>query len=303
MSGMHLDLSNKTDRKYREQVNDRLQSLRPNIESEKKEANIILEKVRNDLYVKGLPFTSAEYKMNGSMEKDTMVSSRKEIDIVISIPQNLYGFPTSENTILHMKEQIALFYNITIFNEKHKNVPVEIHQFTVDLLPTFNIDINDFLLLSKDQIYIFKAHVSLYHVDFVHSRGKKFQDFCRLIKYWAHGPTHKENQEKYTSSFFLELMAADIFERGVKPNWRLIQLFEAFLRRTKNILRKRKGRAKFFGFNDYYKANDYRKSSLDKLLVLDPVDPDDNVALKSPQNENLLKLVERARETLKQDFY
>jgi len=134
--------------------------------------------------------------------------------------------------------------------------------------------------------------MSLKHVEFVQTRGQKFQELCRLVKYWTNGPEYIKDRYPYSSSWFIELVAASSFKHD--DNWNLVQHFEAFLRRLINLRKRRL----YIAFDDFYNRAKYKQKWLNQITVLDPTDPDDNLATRGYQKDGLIHLVDRAKETL-----
>ena len=294
---MHLDLSRKAGSSYSSLINNRLITLRPDPIGDKQRANQVRQAITKELQQFGTPYNQAQFKLAGSLNKDTMLTSRREIDVIVSLPVNLSNYPPNESSRQTLLDEIADFYKVEPpSNPDNLNVIIFKSGYKVDLLPSFEINVNSFLQLPFRQKQPYRGYISLEHVSFIQNRGQKFQEFCRFVKYWAHGPS-EQDREKNSSSFFLELVAAEIHDRN--PNWKMLQLTEAFFRRMKNLLRKRKGRCKFIGFNDYYSWINYRQNWINDLAVLDPVNPEDNIYKKNPQNEHIGNLVTRARESLK----
>ncbi|MHA1755929.1 MAG: hypothetical protein ACTSVV_04100, partial [Promethearchaeota archaeon] len=166
----------------------------------------------------------------------------------------------------------------------------------IDLLPAFKISINNFLKKTIEEKVIYKPHMSIYHIKFVNDRGQKFQEFCRLAKYFVNGPENTNKKVRLTSSFFVELIAAIVFDYNIehKENWNLVQLYEAFLIRVKNLKLKRR----YIAFSDFFTINDFKDNWNERLSVIDPVDPDDNIVNKNPQKLKLNELIEKSKDAL-----
>jgi len=273
-------------------LNDRLTTLRPDPTGEITAAGKVMDEIKKELQQK-TPFDYAEIKMVGSLKKNTMVTSRKEFDLVICLPQNLKNYPPKETTRKELQSKIAKFYGVEEPKNNQQNVIIKKVGWKIDLLPTFKIDINDFLAKNKAEKGVFKPYMSLLHLDFVSSRGQKYQELCRLAKFWTNGPEYIKDRHPYSSSWFIELIAAAVFDFS-KGKWNLLELLEFFFRRVKNMKKK-----KFYmAFSDYYDKNKYRKKWEGKLTVLEPTDPYDNLANRGAQKENLGELVKRAKNTL-----
>ncbi|MGC9777812.1 MAG: nucleotidyltransferase domain-containing protein [Candidatus Heimdallarchaeota archaeon] len=274
-------------------ISERLKKLRPNPKEEIATAGKIMDKIVKKLQAVR-PFNLAEIRMVGSLRKNTMVSSRKELDVVVSLPANqITNYPPKEETRTKLKRQIARIFKVEEPDEYHQNVRIEESGWKLDILPTFKISVENFIKKTKKEKGVYKPHMSLYHVKFIEKRGQKFQEFCRLAKYWTNGPEYKIEKQRYTSSFFIELIAAAVFD-DANSKWNLVNLFEAFLIRVKNL----KSKKRYIAFSDFYNKNEFKKNWVDKLSVIDPADPDDNIAKKNPQNKKLNELIKRSLDTL-----
>jgi len=164
----------------------------------------------------------------------------------------------------------------------------------VDILTTFAISIEDFLKKTEKEKQVYKPQMSLLHIDFVRERGQKYQEFCRLAKYWTNGPEYMKDRYPYASSWFIELITASVFD-VCESNLNLVQLFDCFLRRVRNM----KSKKTYMAFSDYYKKEQYREKWKGKLAVIEPTNPNDNLAERGHQVENMTELVKRAKDTLK----
>ncbi len=136
--------------------------------------------------------------------------------------------------------------------------------------------------------------MSILHVEFVSKRKQKFQELCRLAKYWTNGPEYMKNRFPYTSSWFIELIAANIFDIP-KQNWNLIELFECFLKRVRHMRMDNS----YIAFSDFYDKERYRAKWKNRFVVIDPTDPEDNLAERGYQYDNMDLLIKRASDTLK----
>lgn len=274
-------------------ISERLKKLRPNPNEEIASAGKIMDKIVKKLQsVK--PFNLAEIKMVGSLRKNTMVALKKELDIVVSLPPNqITNYSPTEETRTKLKYQIAKIFDVIEPDVSHQNVIIKESGWKIDILPTYKISVENFIKKTKREKSVYKPHMLLYHVEFVRNRGQKYQELCRLAKYWTNGPEYVINKQRYTSSFFIELIAAAVFDFAV-PNWNLVNLFEAFLIRVKNL----KSKKRYIAFSDYYNKDEFKKNWGDKLSVIDPADPDDNIAKKNPQKQKLDELIKRSLETL-----
>lgn len=275
-------------------IAERLKTLRPDPEGEVKMAKRVMEKIIEELKSYS-PYNSAEIKMVGSLMKNTMITERKEFDVVISLPSNLKSsYPPTIDTRDELQRQIAYFYKVKEPKGNQQNVIIEKDGWKVDILPTFVISIDDFLKKTEDEKQVYKPHMSLLHVEFIRRRGQKFQEFCRLAKYWTNGPEYTNNRLVLASSWFIELIAAIVFDFP-NQNWNLVELFECFLRRVKNMRNNRS----YIAFSDFFKKEQYKNKWTGKLAVIDPTDPEDNLADRGPQIENMDEIIIRAKKTLK----
>ncbi|MFW9996802.1 MAG: hypothetical protein ACFFD4_32470 [Candidatus Odinarchaeota archaeon] len=280
-------------------LNSRLTNLRPDIEGEKRIFTNILEQVRHQLQATGYPFNQADFQIAGSFAKNTMLTSHREFDIIVTLPANLSGYLPSADTKDQLREDIASVFssNDPFIPPNGKNTKITVSNISVDVLPTFDIPLNDFLRLPSRSRDPYKGYMSLYHINFMRNRGNLYQDCCRLAKYWSHGPAHKEYKH-YASSWFLELVTASSYQYASQKTYSVV--FELFLRRMKNIKRRRRRRNKFIAFNDFYKVTPaLRDAYLSTLTILEPTDPDDNLATRGIQADHLGELVRKARTTLK----
>ena len=170
-------------------LNSEARSLRPDPEGEIRVANGIMNRIIEDLQTVP-PFNNANFQIAGSLKKNTMLTARNEIDLIVSLPNNIENCPINENTRRNLLAKVAEFYGQPVPASNHQNARVEISGWQVDILLTFRINVVDFLNKSVDERRIFKPYMSLKHVDFVQTRGQKFQELCRLVKYWTNGPEY-----------------------------------------------------------------------------------------------------------------
>ena len=281
------------DKKSPKIIADRLKALRPDPIGDVKKAKGIMDIIVNELKTKD-PFNKTNIQMAGSLKKNTMLTSRNELDIVVSLPINLRkSYPPTLNTRKALQSQIVKLYNVDEPKVNQQNVIIEKKGWKIDILPTFSIEITDFLKKTEKEKQVYKPYMSLLHIDFVMKRGQKYQEFCRLVKYWTNGPQYISDRFPYTSSWFIELIAASVYD-VCDSTLNLLQLFDCFLRRIRNMKRKKI----YMAFSDYYNKEQFRDKWRGKLAVIEPTNPNDNIAERGYQSKNMTQLVKRAKETI-----
>ena len=277
----------------------RIRSLRRDNIGEEPLFNHKLVEFRNILQ-QSPPFNQATFHMAGSFKKNTMLTSHREFDAIIVFPRNLRDYPPSLDSKESLRELSGDLVGEVLVDipQNGYNVKININDIDIDLVPTFSIPFNEFLDLPSQERPPFKGYMNLKHIEFMRNplRGNLYQDTCRLVKYWAHGPSH-QHRNKLASSWFLELITADAMSKVPNPSYSTI--FEMTMRRIKNIKKRKRRKNKFFGFNDFYLIDqDLRNSYSDEICVLEPTDPGDNLGTRGYQRNNMDRLVIKARNTL-----
>lgn len=277
----------------------RVRNLRPDVEGENSIFTQKLETIRNNLQ-RSEPFSQATFHMAGSFKKNTMLSSHREFDTIIVFPRNLADYSPSINSKDALRGLIGDLMSDYLVNipDNGYNVKINMNGIDIDLVPTFSIPYDEFLEVPDQERPPFKGYMNLKHIEFVRntSRGNLYQDTCRLVKYWAHGPSH-QHRNKLASSWFLELITADALTKVSNPSY--ASIFEMTLRRIKNIKKRRRRKNKFFAFNDFYNVDqDLRNSYANEICVLEPTDPADNLGTRGYQRNNMDRLANKAKRTL-----
>jgi len=132
------------------------------------------------------------------------------------------------------------------------------------------------------------------HVDFIRSRKQKYgRDFAQLIrisKWWKRTVIGHDAEFRF-KSFMIELLWAHLADGGLEladyPT--SLERFYTYIVRT--------GLTQQVAFTDYTSANSVRARSSAPIEVLDPVNPDNNVAARYSDADRI-RIIETAHDAL-----
>ncbi len=140
------------------------------------------------------------------------------------------------------------------------------------------------------------------HIEFIRARkGNSPSDFAqvvRLLKWWT-GELKERDPEFRFKSFMVELICAHLFDRGVDFS-DYVDATEAFFTYiVETNLQER------IAFTDYYTARDLPASTGAEIEIIDPVNPENNVAASytRAQREKIVVAALEAHEALADAAY
>ncbi|MFW9996701.1 MAG: hypothetical protein ACFFD4_31960 [Candidatus Odinarchaeota archaeon] len=261
-------------------------------------------------------FKIVEVRRGGSLEKNTILTGRRETDIVLVIKD-----PKELKTTIYKRVHKYIYLQM---KEKYPDPEYNVHRGFKALKMTYkNVDL-DVLLACDDSITmkeytqmdkklqrIYVGTARIHESKFFEARDSdQFNRFVRLLKYWVKKELEKLDRKKARSisSYLIELMAAWIYdkvrkerqlEKGQEPDLR--ELLEYFinwicsgeLSDEKIVFQKG---------NDKRLINwQYIKNSCPShanFYVIDPFNPNNNIAeYKNLSRRKRSALLQIARET------
>ncbi len=225
----------------------------------------------------------AETLYGGSFAKSTMLKGRNEADLVFILSSK---YP--EKKIDQLRDDLITFFNpienITNIQVNYRSLSFNYDGVDIDLLVAKSVSKPDsFTKMSEKQKRRFSPSSSKFHVSFVKSKGAKFQNLVRLLKYWI-----KMYPERLCSSFFLELIAAIVYDEQTDASYP-----DLFTDTIKWIEEKQLKVSIAFDYTDQYAV---QKKSTNSGFIADPGDSSNNI-LDGMNNKE--KLIDYAKVTHK----
>lgn len=237
-----------------------MEEIKPSIKEKRKLRTIsdsILEEVNEvaDKYD-----IDAVSRLVGSSGRGTWISGDRDIDIFILLPKEYDRKEFEEKGLVIVKEVAEKARSYREDYAEHPYITARFDEFDVDLVPAYRVDGASEVTSAVDRTPL--------HDDYVSRKlNDDLRDGIRLLKKFMKsiGVYGAELKVKGFSGYLTELLLLNY----AKKNQNGIEAFKEVLKATKNWKKEQKIDLEGHGENKEFK---------DPLIVIDPVDPDRNVA-------------------------
>lgn len=225
-----------------------------------------------------------EFLNSGSYIKGTAIRPFTDIDLFVGFDAAAYE-AEEENVITRLHYHLnQSFPSSQVRLQTHSVGVIFADGLRVDAVPGFTVRSRPgyYRVRDRDDGRWITTSIRR-HKEFFQKRSDadhRFRDLVRLVKYW------KNCRRRKYSSFLVELLVARAFRDGI-PQGRDVALHAFFEWATEGGLRKP------VMFTDYYTLDRVRIDSASPMFVLDPTNPENNVA-RTVTEEAVRELIEAA---------
>jgi tRNA nucleotidyltransferase (CCA-adding enzyme) len=235
------------------------------------ESELARARQHRDAIKQRMPFPGiVEFINTGSYIKGTAIRPFDDIDLFVAIDPTEYdGQPTKILTRLAF--HLRASYPVSWVRTQEHSVGITFASGTrVDIVPGFlNDGGNGYVIRNRRDRTWVQTDPNI-HKEFFNRRqdqDRRFREIIRLVKHW------KRHRRKRWGSYLIELLLTHWADEQGIPIGRDVALYEFF-----NWVLEQDWASDTFFFDDYYSENELPDRTDTPMFVLDPANPENNVA-------------------------